>query len=351
MKRDKQLDLYRGLSMIYVVCFIHVMYWLKIGTEPLNSFILVEMPLIFFISGASLSVSKSSRSFVQTVQSRIKRVLIPYYIYAFMMVFIVALLSVVWYFWYPQIEHIFGIKVASKYMFNITTYRWNDIFAILSCSNIPQSPCVWHLWFILPYLILSCTFEIQKKALDRVNKGGYCIMCIVAFAIISAITNNFLLRYIFCYNIFMVIGFCYYKNIKIKRIVIVGVISVLIVAFLCWQGAVFCPMQNHKFPPDFLFVAYNLIFLCVVSLLFSRIVIPEFKILQLWNERGYTLYLYQSIVFFVVFAIHLAVINKISNNFIQAVLCIIIMFFLSTCVSYITYPLERLIMKQFHIIK
>lgn len=337
--------------MIYVVCFIHVMYWLKIGTEPLNSFILIEMPLIFFISGASLSVNKSSKNFVQTIRSRIKRVLIPYYIYAFMMVAIVALLSVVWYLWYPQIEHIFGTKVASKYMFNITAYSWNDILAILSCSNIPQSPCVWHLWFILPYLILSCTFELQKKVLARVNKGGYCIICIIAFTIISAITHNFLLRYIFCYNIFMVIGFCYYKNIKAKWIVTVGVISALIVAFLYCEGVAFCPMQNHKFPPDFLFVAYNLTILCATSLLFSRIVIPEFKILQLWNERGYTLYLYQSIVFFVVFAIHLAVINKIPNNFIQAVLCIIIMFFLSTCVSYITYPLEYLIMKYFCIIK
>ena len=33
MERDKQLDFYRGLSMIYVVCFIHVVYWLKIGAK------------------------------------------------------------------------------------------------------------------------------------------------------------------------------------------------------------------------------------------------------------------------------------------------------------------------------
>lgn len=29
--RDILLDMYRGLSMLYVVCFIHVLYWLKIG--------------------------------------------------------------------------------------------------------------------------------------------------------------------------------------------------------------------------------------------------------------------------------------------------------------------------------
>lgn len=61
MERDKQLDLYRGLSMIYVVCFTHVIYWLKIGMEPLLSIMLFEMPIIFFISGASLSFNKKPR--------------------------------------------------------------------------------------------------------------------------------------------------------------------------------------------------------------------------------------------------------------------------------------------------
>ncbi len=79
MERDEQLDLYRGLSMIYVVCFIHVMCWLKIGSEPLLSLMLFEMPVIFFISGASLSFNKSSRSFRATIWSRMKRVVLPYY--------------------------------------------------------------------------------------------------------------------------------------------------------------------------------------------------------------------------------------------------------------------------------
>lgn len=80
MERDKQLDLYRGLSMIYVVCFIHVIYWLKIGSEPILSLMLFEMPIIFFISGASLSFRKEPRSFWNTLCSRFKRVVIPYYI-------------------------------------------------------------------------------------------------------------------------------------------------------------------------------------------------------------------------------------------------------------------------------
>lgn len=35
-ERDYQLDMYRGLAMIYVVCFIHVLYWLGLGGQPLS---------------------------------------------------------------------------------------------------------------------------------------------------------------------------------------------------------------------------------------------------------------------------------------------------------------------------
>lgn len=171
MERDKQLDSYRGLAMIYVVCFTHVIYWLKIGSEPILSLMLFEMPIIFFISGASLSFNKKPRSLKKTLWSRVRRVVIPYYIYAFVMVAIVAVLSVIWHYWLPNIIGIFGEKIATKYMFDITTYSWNDVWSILSFGNIPQAPCVWHLWFILPYLILSCSFEMQKRILTKINRG------------------------------------------------------------------------------------------------------------------------------------------------------------------------------------
>ena len=163
--RDIQLDMYRGLSMLYVVCFIHVLYWLNIGDQPFMSLVFFEMPVIFFISGASLSFNKDPRPIMMTLKCRFYRILLPYYKYAMVMVVIVAALSIIWYYWYPNLEQIFGTKVASKYMFDIRDYMWHDIAAILKTSNVPQSPCVWHLWFILPYLVLSCTFDIQKRIL------------------------------------------------------------------------------------------------------------------------------------------------------------------------------------------
>ncbi len=61
MKRDVQLDAYRAMLMIYIVCFIHVEFWLEYGKEPMMSLSLVEMPLIFFVSGAALSYRREPR--------------------------------------------------------------------------------------------------------------------------------------------------------------------------------------------------------------------------------------------------------------------------------------------------
>ena len=77
IKRDEQLDIYRAMSMMYVLCVTHVVYWLYIGLEPIKSLILVEMPIIFFITGASLSLTKK-KSFRKALKNRTKRVLIPY---------------------------------------------------------------------------------------------------------------------------------------------------------------------------------------------------------------------------------------------------------------------------------
>ena len=340
-KRDMQLDMYRGLSMLYVVCFIHVLYWLKIGDQPFMSLVLFEMPVIFFISGASLSFNKDPRPIMKTLKSRFYRILLPYYIYAMVMVVIVAALSIIWYYWYPNIEQIFGTKVASKYMFDIRDYTWHDIASILKTSNVPQSPCVWHLWFILPYLVLSCTFDIQKRILQKVNGGGYLCLCIMLFIAADLWPLTGLLRTILFYNIFMVMGFCYYKNCKEQMVTLTGIVSAAVVLIMVNIFHVdFCPMQSHKFPPDTLFLFYNVFAICVLSLIMKRVNIPEWKVLRIWNERGYTLYLYQSIVFFVVFGVHLAIVKKIPSAIVQAIICSTLMFVLSTAVSCFTYVLE-----------
>lgn len=146
----------------------------------------------------------------------------------------------------------------------------------------------------------------------------------------------------------MVLGYCYYRQVKMRTIVTALAVSLLLLLGLLMGNLVsFCPMQDHKFPPDYLFLVYNMVVLCVFSLVFSKVRIPQNRWLQLWNVRGYTLYLYQSIVYFGMFAVYLGAVSKIGNHLVEGLICVPLMFVLSTIASYLTYPLERWVMKRF----
>ncbi|MDR2511322.1 MAG: acyltransferase [Bacteroidales bacterium] len=61
--RNEKLDIFRGLAMIWVI-LTHCLYWLGYFSS-IKSFLLIEMPLFFFISGASngMSNKKSLKGF------------------------------------------------------------------------------------------------------------------------------------------------------------------------------------------------------------------------------------------------------------------------------------------------
>lgn len=166
-------------------------------------------------------------------------------------------------------------------------------------------------------------------------------LCVIMFIAADLLALTGLLRTILFYNIFMVVGFCYYRNCKEQMVIWAGLVSAAVVLIMVNIFHIdFCPMQSHKFPPDTLFLFYNVFAICVLSIVMKRVTIPKWRVLRIWNERGYTLYLYQSIVFFVVFGIHLALIKKIPSAIVQAIICSTLMFVLSTAVSCFTYKLE-----------
>lgn len=334
IKRDYQLDTYRGLSIIYVVCVIHVLYWLGIGQEPLISLILFEMPVIFFVSGASLSFHRKPRPVISTIKSRFYRVLLPYYIYAVAMVLVVTFLSLI-----------------NSWNCDISQYTRADVWQILSATDIPQSPFSWHLWFILPYLILSCTFDIQKRILLKVNPGGYLLACVILFIVVNTFPISDIIRNVCFYNIFMVMGYCYYKHCK-KYLIICAMILSLISVLVMTVGynVKFCPMQLHKFPPDIMFLVYSVFAVCLLSLIFSKVKIPKTKIFDIWIERGYTIYLYQNIVFFFVNVIYIIVISKIPNGIIQGFVCSVLVFVISSLLSSFTYKIENIIVDKIRVL-
>lgn len=335
--RDGQLDIYRALLMLYIPCVIHVMYWLGDGSEPFMSLLLVEMPLIFFVAGASLSVSRSRRGLLETVINRFKRVVVPYYIYAAVLLCLGIIATTA--FKAMGQSHLFALDLSQ--------YGIKDVASILLCHDIPQFPFIWHLWFIPIYLILSCTFPLQVRLMEKTGKWIYITACALLFCATLFFKDFALVKQVLCYNIFMVAGYLFYKKTKPATTALTGAIALAIVLVGVFiAGVPFCPMQGHKFPPDWLFVAYNVFVLCLIALAVGRITLRGNRFLGIWSERGYNIYLYQSVVFAIVHLVRQKTYADIPAPLVRATLDACLILVLSTGLSYVTYPLERIVMKK-----
>lgn len=301
------------------------------------SIMLFAMPSVFFISGASLSVSKSNRGTWETVKNRFKRVVAPYYIYALVLI-LTGIISSLVLNWVGLSRHAF---------FDITQYDGEDYLNVLLAKYIPQFSFIWHLWFIPPYLILSCTFPLQVKLMRKINRIVYFAVCLGLFLIVQALPDLTLLKQVLCFNIFMVAGYLFYKQTNTRTRALTGLISLaIILVYLFLLGGNFCPMQDHKFPPDWVYVVYSLFAISALSLVLGNITLKYNLVFKIWNERGYNIYLYQSVVYTIVSILRQKMPLDLPLPGLRLLLDASLVFLLSTALSYLTYPLERWVMKK-----
>lgn len=329
--RDTRLDVYRALVMIYILCVVHVGYWLDALGQPIASLILFEMPVIFFISGAAISVSGKHQSLPSIVVNRVKRVLAPYYVLA-AAVCIFALLIICC---VPGHE-----MFKQKLLATMPKAIWP------TDDSLPV-PYTWHLWFVTPYLIISCMFCFYQKLADKSNR--YIFLCILLgiCALTQVLTNNMLIRNVIFYNFFFAAGYLCYKRLNIKQMACIGIGALLLATTLyecCWKGA----MQLHKFPPDMLFTLYGIVALSVWGIIFSKITIPQNKLLYIWNTNEYTIYLWQNIAF-TIFVYGTAIIMGPEVKMPAAIDFMFksaSIFIIATALSFVAVPLERTVISH-----
>jgi len=330
--RDQQLDNYRALVMMYIF-FGHVAYWLHDIHEPWLSLVLFAIPMVFFVSGASLAVAGTDRGMLPTIKSRLTRVVLPFYVYA---VVVIALFSAA--------TLILPDTTAYGFSpFKLADYGWREVLSIILCTDVPGIPNNAHLWFIAPYLILSCTFPLQTRLMRKTNRHVYMAACLLLFAAVQAVTHHELLREVLCYNVFMVGGYLYYRRAGVGARLLAAAASLLAMCAYVIAGGNFVPMQDHKFPPDWLYVAYGIFMLCLLSLVLGRVTIPSNRLLRLWNRRGYTIYIYQSIVFLIVQFIGWRSMVRFPANLVWLPDTLLVIA-LSTVLVQVTYPLERYVL-------
>lgn len=334
--RDSQLDNYRGLMMMYVL-FGHASYWMFDLEEPYLSFVLFAMAQVFFISGASLTVSVPRHGLLDTVVGRLWRVVVPFYIYASVILVVFFLAGAL-------------MGDTSRFGFmplRLGDYGWRDVLSIILCSDVPQVPYNSHLWFLAPYLAVSCIFPLEQWLMRRFpSRHLYMVFCIALFLLSQSVVENELLREVLCYNVFMVAGYLYYRRCKMWTRVLAGLAAgTVLAAYVLLLGGHFCPMQGHKFPPDWVFMMYGFFALCLLSVVLGCVKIPANRFLRLWSERSYTIYLYQSVVFVVVENIRQLTYARIPHSLVWVVGDTVLAILLSTLLSFVTYPIEKTVCK------
>lgn len=328
-QRDLQLDLYRAIIMIYILCVIHVAYWLGAGAHPFNSLILFEMPVIFFISGASLQLSGNKHNLRSISLSRFKRVLLPFYAYAFCLLIITCLAS-----------------GASEFIessnFPVLMFDFKNI--LIPADGLMNFPFNWHLWFIVPFLVISISYPLQLKAIDKIGKYPYLLILLGIFATACLVRFNFLMT-VLGYNFFFVAGFLFYKKLSLSKIIVLFFITLACFGIMIWSGISPFPMQSHKFPPDIMFVVFGFLMICLLGIIFTFVKFPANRLLERWNKHGYTIYIWQPFVFGAVYVVlEFSMVGNAIKSMEQpyrfAILAIMI-FLLATATSFIFVPIER----------
>jgi len=311
------------------------MYWINKAGEPFRSILLFEMPVIFYISGASVFIANRHKSLWSTIKNRFKRILVPYYWYAAACLILAVILMI-----YNQtLDHI-----------NIKT-----VYRLITAQNSPLPiPFMFHLWFIIPYLIVACLFPINKKISDRFNRWTYLTIYFILLLLtqplweIHSCRALSIIRESVYYNFFFMAGYLTYKRTTRRQSFIIMLIAAsVLTAFMSQTLMPDAPfsMQNHKFPPDCLFVSYGILMICLFSIILSNIVIPYNKMLDYWNKNGYTLYLWQNFSFCILALLY----SKLSLGFltqypiIDFIMAAILIFLFSYAVSFVVIKTKEII--------
>lgn len=328
--RDQQIDAYRGLIMMYIVCVVHVIHVLHVYRNTMSSLILFEMPVIFFIAGAAMQYARPKDQW-GLVKSRVVRVLVPYVLYAFLSILIFVYLG-----------------AARGTHFYMDGYGWSEWLSVLTLESLPGVPFAWQVWFVLPYFLISISFNVQKKWLEQVPLGVYLLILTVLVVVCNYIYHTYwdgylmwILQEVFFYDIFFLIGYKLYRQAWTWwKYLVIALATICFVGYCALRGVP--DMQDYKFPPTELFLVYGVMTLGLLSLVFTKVKIPYNRVVDFWNKRGFNLYLYQNVVYFVYWRFAFDRVQEmVGNQLAVFVISSVVIFIGSMLLSLITYPVER----------
>lgn len=293
VERDEDLDIIRAIAIIWVIA-IHCMFWLGLFSSPtqqiIKSLFLIEMPLFFFVAGASnfLSVNKGLCEFWY---KRIKRIIVPYWAYA-----LISLVLII-----DQSGHKPGLVLS-----------WlNPFYGAISGEGKLQY-LTWALWFIPVYLLCMFFYPILKKyylAFDKHKTIQILPLILLVFLLVMKEFYGWVIpQYrVILYLVFTYLGM-YYNTLRNKKIIkVAGAVVFGGIAFVFWKlGLYSINMLVNKDSANLMFLTYGLFAISIFFLAYPKIkkLILCFErwsifstIFNQYKKSGYTIYLFHPLAF------------------------------------------------------
>lgn len=269
--RDKNLDLYRGMTMLYIVAFIHTASAIFIDwhRDIWATFMLLEMPIIFYIAGAAYTLS-SKKPYGKYLVGRVKRIVIPLLIYllAYCIGYCVSMQT--------EIQEIPRLFIS--YVTKVASGRHGGLT---------------HLWFIQPYFIIALLFPLLLY-ISKIANRYFIYLLLLA----TMVALYFYPNYVLCYLVPTFAGL-YYMNDKPYNRYIILLIMLCSIIFCHYNGYPW-DMQYNKFPSNLMFLSYTSAAIIVLNtpLMWCCRQLTRIKwihyIITRYAKHDFTIYLYHT---------------------------------------------------------
>lgn len=287
--RNYSVDVARGALMLYIVSFIHGIFWLWLLPTKLGALFLFEMPCVFIITGYAYFLYQAMptrvSSYSEFLLGRFTRILIPYFFYALFC-----------------IGYSFVVREPEWSMSEIAM-AWLNPFQYGRGHRVGMLN--WHLWFIAPYLAVTAVLPLVTRITlpARIPLWAYMLCAAVAVFLCSFVQIE-LLSSVLSYGLWAVFGYHLAKvNLLAMRSDYLKVLAAALITLLAF--GLFLPegyslrMQENKFPPNFIFFVFCAAWIALILVLIPLLpgTLPEKLYKQAWLrpfiKSGYSIYIWQ----------------------------------------------------------
>lgn len=303
-KRAVNLDVARGALMAWIVVVIHGMFWLRLVPQPIASFALFEMPLIFMIAGGAYFLSRgeakgggggrSPGAYVDYLLRRCTRILLPYLAYALVCVVIVLVARRD----APSLQDAALVMAA-----------WLN--PINGGAGHTMLMLNWHLWFVAPFLIIAALMPLLTP--QRITIGAPLWILAAGAAVLVFVIDRFdtsqigAVQIIVFYAIWTAFGFALAAaparfSVRDYAFVLALSLGALAALLALFPEQVSLNMQTNKFPPNGVFFLFCCAWVSLILILVKQMklsaaatVLADQPLLQPFMRAGYSIYLWQGL--------------------------------------------------------